>query len=130
MEQVLAGMSSSDPLYHGTAWPLNEGEELTYEDAPLRNFDQEVVGDYGGSVYATRNLQAAQFYADRASGNAPFMVDSRIYEVSHTGERLEDDPSADWPGDDIRADSLTVVREHSVMKGHQQRAAERLEIPR
>jgi hypothetical protein len=121
---------SDDPLYHGTAWPLNEGEELTYEDAPLRNFDEEVVGEYGGSVYATRNLQAAQFYADRASENSGMPIDSVIYEVKHTGEHLEDDPKADWPGDDIRADKLTVVQEHLRMKGPQRRREEGLEIPR
>tara|TARA_Y100000310_G_C20596970_1_gene771004 strand:- start:812 stop:1261 length:450 start_codon:yes stop_codon:yes gene_type:complete len=110
-------MSSSDALYHGTAWPLKEGEELTYEDAPLRNFDQEIVGDYGGSVYATRNLQAAQFYADMASGNSGGMPDSLVYEVKHTGERLEPDPGPDTDPDDLRADKLTVVQEHSRNKG-------------
>jgi hypothetical protein len=106
-------MSSSDPLYHGTAWPLKEGEDLTYEAAPLRNYDQEILGDYGGNVYATRNLQAAQFYADAAGENSGMPIDSIIYEVKHTGENLEADPSADWPGDDIRADKLTVIQEHS-----------------
>jgi hypothetical protein len=107
-------MSSSDPLYHGTAWPLKEGEDLTYEAAPLRNYDQGIVGDYGGNVYATRNLQSAQFYADIASGNSGMPIDSLVYEVKHTGERLETDPSAEWAGDDdVRADKLTVVQEHS-----------------
>ena len=123
-------MSSSDPLYHGTAWPLKEGEELTYDAAPLRNFDQETIGDYGGNVYATRNLQAAQFYADRASENSGMPIDSVIYEVKHTGEHLEADPKADWPGDDIRADKLTVVQEHLRMKGPQRRRHEGLESPR
>ena len=123
-------MSSSDPLYHGTAWPLKEGEELTYDAAPLRNFDQEPIGDYGGNVYATRNLQAAQFYADRASENSGMPIDSVIYEVKHTGEHLEADPKADWPGDDIRADKLTVVQEHLRMKGPQRRREEGLKIPR
>ena len=121
---------SDDPLYHGTAWPLQPGEDLTYDAAPLRNFDQEAVGDYGGNVYATRNLQAAQFYADRASENSGMPIDSVIYEVKHTGKHLEDDPSADWPGDDIRADKLTVVQEHIRMKGPQRRREEGLEIPR
>ena len=121
---------SDDPLYHGTAWPLKEGEDLTYDAAPLRNYDQEVVGEYGGSVYATRNLQSAQFYADRASENSGMPIDSLIFEVKHTGEHLEDDPSADWPGDDVRADKLTVVQEHTRMKGPQRRREEGLEIPR
>jgi len=104
-------MSSSDLLYHGTAWPLKEGEDLTYEAAPLRNYDQGVVGEYGGNVYATKNLQSAQFYANLASENSGFPVNPPplVYSVEHTGERLEADPASDAHPDDVRADRLTVL---------------------
>jgi hypothetical protein len=103
-------MSSSDPLYHGTAWPLKEGEDLTYEAAPLRNYDQGVVGEYGGNVFATRNLNAAQFYAKVASENSGFPINPEplVYSVEHTGTKLENDPHGEWYGTDVRADKLTV----------------------
>jgi len=103
-------MSSSDPLYHGTAWPLSEGDELTSEDAPLRNYDQEKVGKYAGFVHATRNLQAAQFYAKRAAENAPFDVDRIVYNVEHAGDVLEDDPNDEF-SDGVRGDRFRVVRQ-------------------
>ena len=103
-------MSSSDPLYHGTAWPLKEGDELTSEDAPLRNYDQDKVGKYAGFVHATRNIQAAQFYAKRAAENAPFDVDRVVYNVEHAGDVLEDDPNDEFP-DGVRGDRFRVVRQ-------------------
>tara|TARA_B100000809_G_scaffold214226_1_gene218900 strand:- start:264 stop:662 length:399 start_codon:yes stop_codon:yes gene_type:complete len=101
-------MSSSDPLYHGTAWPLNEGEELTHDAAPIRNYASS--GFYEGKVHATRNLNAAQFYARLASENSGFPVnpEPRVYTVEHTGTELENDPHGEWYGTDVRADKFTV----------------------
>ncbi len=102
----------SSPLYHGTAWPLKEGEDLTYDAAPVQNFDAEFM-DYEGKVHATTNLQAAQFYAYLASDNAPFpkRPEPRVFTVEHTGTQLDEDPNDPMSGG-IVSDKLTVTGEH------------------
>jgi hypothetical protein len=116
-------------LFHGTSHEFEPGDELTPEGADDHGRTWEDLSQ-SGRVYATSNLQSAQFYANSAAydGLSDHMLNlpgfgerytelsgkkDRIYRVEHTGDILEPDENASvYHFDSLQADKLTVVEEH------------------
>lgn len=125
------------PMYHGTAgWKLKEGEILSADNAPFRNYESRTAEDWGDPdqnykldadkyddrVFATTNLQHAQFWAEKARAAGPLPErdeTTTVYEVEPYGdEPLYIDESNPYISSSVSGKQLRV-RGEVMNKSHE-----------
>ncbi len=110
------------PMYHGSMHSFKKGDILTGEDSNVFKTYNYADSDTHDRVFATTNLQFAQFFAEGSRANSPFpgMGDDqvRVYQVEPHSDKpmgidmnLPDSPES-FTSDKFRVTDVVMDKSH------------------
>ena len=101
------------PMYHGSIHSFKEGDILTGEDSNVFKTYDYADSDTHDRVFATTNLQFAQFFAEGSRANSPFpgMGDNQVRVYQGIDMNLRGNPES-FTSDKFRVTDVVMDKSH------------------